>query len=79
MHFGRIKALYALAVLALVVILLFADGLARGIAAFCLLVGAVPMWQTIRQFFQSQFWKDVEDVIVASDAQHSEELPSAQE
>ena len=51
----------------------------RWVMAGLLLVGAVPLWQAMRQLFQGQFWKDVEDVIVASDAQQLKEPPSVQE
>lgn len=59
--------------------LVFGSEIVRLVMAGVLVLGAVPLWRAIRHFFRGQFWKDVEDVIVASDAPLSEEPLSVQE
>lgn len=49
MLFERVKAMYAVAVLSLAVILFSPDMLLRGIAAILLLLGALPMFKVIKR------------------------------
>lgn len=47
MSFSKIKALYAIAVLSLAVLLFVPDTFVRGTAAVFLLIGALPIWRAL--------------------------------
>lgn len=52
---------------------------ARWLTAGAIAIVAVPLWITMRDRFRKQFWRDVENVIVASDERPAELHPSDQE
>lgn len=52
--------------------------LVRLMMAGALALGAIPLWKAVQRFFQKQFWRDVENIIVASDEQPSKLPPSDQ-
>ena len=54
MSFSKIKALYAVAVLSLAVLLFVPDTLIRALAAIFLLLGAWPIWRTVVRGAASQ-------------------------
>lgn len=50
----------------------------RLLIAGALAVIAVPLWLSLQRLFQKQFWRDVENIIVASGEQPSKLPPSDQ-
>lgn len=70
--------LYLIAIISIALLIIFGDQTVRMLAGVLLAIGALPLWGIMRRFFQRQFWKDVDTVIAASDAQPKEGPLSAQ-
>lgn len=61
--------LYMVNVGALAALLCTANELLRIVAAVVLIIGALPLWVVLRTALQQQFWREVDNVIVASGEQ----------
>jgi len=76
---ARIDTLYFIVFASTIVGLIFGSELVRWLMAGVLVLGVLPFWGALRQFFQRQFWRDVENIIAASDEQPPKEPPSVRE
>lgn len=74
----RPSSLYFVTIGSAIVGLLAGSETVRWIMAGALAVVAVPLWVNAQRFFQQKFWRDVENIISASDEQRIRDQPADQ-